>query len=243
MNNQLPFLAELRLKSQQDIKRRIFETADSANAKLCTLGGAIAEECGALPLYGPTKGEKRAQEKVDLEYGGDWYELKDAVRMTIVAPTQVGMDKVRDAMRRTCVASNGYGLIKDAQTRPEMDPCGYSGHNFVIRLPGGRTGEIQVNIVAMMYGKMRKARFVETEGLGQEKYQECNARYRVEGGLGHALYEVYRVAPASPKGQQAAQISRDYYNRLRGELVLPGEDPLKESIAAFRKAYPGALPA
>lgn len=243
MNHQLPFLAELRQKSQQDIKRRMFAAADSANAKLCLLGDAIAEECGALPLYGQTKGQQRAQEKVDLEYGGDWYELKDAVRMTLVAPNAVGMDRVRDAMRRTCVASNGYGLIKDAQTRPEADPCGYSGHNFVIRLPGGRTGEIQVNTVAMMYGKMRKARFVETEGLGLEKYQECHARYQIEGGLGHALYEVYRVAPSSAKGLQAAAISRAYYQRLRGELPRPGPDPLKQHIAAFRQKNPGALPA
>lgn len=243
MNNKLPFLAEVRQKAQQDIKRRMFDAADSANAKLCTLGGAIAEECEALPLYGPTKGQERAQEKVDLEYGGDWYDLKDAVRMTIVAPTQAGMERVRDAMRRTCVASNGYSLIKDAQTRPEADPCGYSGHNFVIRLPGGRTGEIQVNTVTMMYGKMRKARFVETEGLGLQKYQECHARCQIEGALGHALYEVYRVAPLSPKGIEAAAISRAYYNRLRGELVRPGEDPLKERIAAFRRNYPGALPA
>lgn len=239
----MDFATQIRLKAQEGIKRRMFAAADSTTAKLFTVGGNIAEECGCIPIYGSVKDPGKAQEKVDREYGGDWMNLKDAVRMTIVVPPHVPMQRVQHVVRATCRPSNGYSLMKDTETRPQDDPCGYSGVNFVIALPGGgRPGEIQVNTTEMMYGKMRKVRFLES--VGQHYYGKIKGDYAVEGGLGHALYEIYRVEPhpKSEKADAAATLSKDYYSYLRGKPDANTAAMLRASINGYRQRYPGALP-
>src|SRR4051812_22805973 len=60
------------------------------------LGDEIARKCGCTPVYGPIKEFERANGKVLKEYKGDWYDVKDLVRMTIVAPTFGHLDPVKD---------------------------------------------------------------------------------------------------------------------------------------------------
>ena len=94
----------------------------------------------------------------------------------------------------------------------KQDPCGYSGLNFVVRLPDERPGEIQVNIPEMIYGKEKEE--VARDAIGVETLDPEQVPDR--GGLGHSLYEIYRVAPAGYIGRLAAMVSRSYYAYLRG---------------------------
>ena len=163
-----------------------------------------------LSSFGPIKMLESANRKVlasasDGGYGGDWGQLKDAVRMTIIAPSAVQMLVVRARIRAKCVLGSGMSILKDSAVVPSLpspdprlrrddkdrrhdrglegcgysavnqviwaksrdkepegkdwlkqDPCGYSGLNFVVRLPNERPGEIQVNIPEMIYGKEKE---------------------------------------------------------------------------------------
>ena len=54
---------------------------------------------GCRPAYAPPKDRQTAAEKVQRDYGGDWYDLKDVVRATIIAPfdavTRIVQTKIR----------------------------------------------------------------------------------------------------------------------------------------------------
>src|SRR4051812_13032393 len=91
------FLTEaIRAEAQKRIGDRLFKAAPASLEDLHTIGEmlAVLGECvkpgttDPWVYYGPIKGRERANEKVQGEYGGEWLDLKDVVRMTIIAPTQ-----------------------------------------------------------------------------------------------------------------------------------------------------------
>jgi hypothetical protein len=229
-------LSQIRTKAQDRIARHLFADATGTDAELRALGADIAAQCGAVPLFGPIKQQGRAIEKVRGDYGGDWYELKDAVRMTIVAPTAVQLKKVEALIRSRCAARNGMGIMKFVETTAQDSACGYSGLNFVIRMSNGRPAEIQANIPEVMYGQMSEKLFRDT--LGHAKFSQIKGRYWIDGGMGHGLYEIYRVAPASVKGKKAALVSKLYFNYLRGFPNRAVYNELAAEIGAIVKANP-----
>lgn len=56
----------------------------------------------------------------------------------------------------------------------------------------------------------------------------------VDAGLGHAYYEIYRVAKASENGRQAADLSTRYFNCLRRHTNTLEQQTLAADIKAFR---------
>jgi hypothetical protein len=236
MTTTTDLLSQIRAKAQEGIARRLFADATRTDAELRVLGADIAAQCAAVPLFGPIKQQGRASEKVRGDYGGDWYDLKDAVRMTIVAPTAVQLKKVGAMIRSRCGIRNGFGLIKDDEKTAETSPCGYSGLNFVITMSNGRPAEIQANIPEVMYGQLSEQCFRDT--LGHAKFFQIKGRYWIDGGFGHGLYEIYRVAPASVKGKRAALVSKLYFNYLRGFPNRSVYNELAAETAAIVKANP-----
>jgi hypothetical protein len=102
----------------------------------------------------------------------------------------------------------------------------------------GRYGEIQVNTLQMMYAKMSVTSFLKL--FGSAEYMRCMAQFGVEGGLGHLFYEHWRSGPATPRGLQAAALSRRYYNRMRNEdhpRPPRHADTLKQDLAAYVKQW------
>jgi hypothetical protein len=234
------FLQELRAKAQDGIANRMFAEADDTNQLLRTLGKEIADKCGCVPVFAQNKKrEGRATEKVAGEYGGDWYELKDVVRMTIVAPNMAQLRVLQREIRTRCVISKGLGLIKDVETHGGIDACGYSGLNFVVRLSNGRPGEIQANIPEVIYAKMKGSSF--RRDLGWGLWIRIKFRYMLEGGLGHKLYDIYRKAPTTPAGQAAARISKMYYAYFRGFPNFSLRTQIVQELEAFRKTQPTLL--
>ena len=66
--------------------------------------------------------------------------------------------------------------------------------------------------------------------LGPVRFMNIKMKYQLDGGLGHALYEIYRVAPGSSRGQSAAALSRSYYAFFRQPVPSPA------AAAGLRKA-------
>lgn len=228
-------LNDIRNNAQGRIKNRMFAAADKSNTLLQELGAKLAKMCGGFILVGSTKDQGRAAQKVEREYQGDWYDLKDVVRLTIVVPYASMLWRSALIIREHCNARNGVGLVKDCETLAKEDPCGYSGHNFVVRLSNGEFGEIQVNTPEILYGKMKPDTFIKKFGLW--KYLCIKHKYGLEGGFGHALYEVYRDKPNTLRGQQVARISQRYYDCFR-HVKKPDElKAVREQLNAFKRHY------
>jgi hypothetical protein len=234
--------ADLRQKAQDRIKNQLFDDAKKeggTNDLLVALGDEIAKACECTVSYGPIKTVESAERKLKKDYKeyvpeGDWYEMKDLVRLTIIAPNPGRLEQVGAMIRSRCVAANRMGIVKDQQTFGHTDPCGYSGMNFVVRLTNGRTGEIQANIPEVMYGKMTTLRFLNV--LGVAKYFELKSRFQIDGGMGHGLYEIWRRAAASVNGRRAGIISKLYYNYLRGSPNARVRQELKRELVPILRA-------
>lgn len=230
-------LSDVRRTAQEKIFRNLYRDANASNEELLQLALEVSSECDhrIKIIPGPVKGEARARQKTAWDYGGDFYDLKDVVRMTIIADDANYLARVRQSLVSLCVASNGYGMIKNAETLPAQDPCGYSGLNFVAKLPNGRSGEIQANTPNIMYGKMSQEKFCKF--LNPQKHVEIKGRYQIECGLGHGLYEVYR-SNLQGGGQAAANLSKQYYGFLRSPNPTPAvRDSLQAELTAFKKKY------
>lgn len=237
-------LEELVEKAQKGISRRLFseENIKETQKQLQDLGDAVAKANGCTVKYGPVKTKPRAEEKVKADYGGDWYEIKDVVRMTIIAPDTAKLQKVAEAIRKACKPSEGRGLLKDFECKAEKSPCGYSGLNFVALLPNGRPGEIQVNVPEIMFGQMVEKTFEEI--VGSQVAAEMKKEYGIEGGLGHIFYELYRVKPDAPESKEAAAMSKEYFAFLRKANPKKTEqEAMQAKLNAFKEKFKKAIAA
>ncbi|BBM04017.1 hypothetical protein [Microbulbifer sp. GL-2] len=230
-------LEEIRGVAQDRLMKYLYNDAGGSNEQLAELASAISSNCyGGLKIIpGPVKGKNRALDKINKDYGGDVYDLKDLVRMTIIADNKSCLSQVRQGLIASCISRNGYGIIKNSETFPEQDPCGYSGLNFVARLPNGRAGEVQANTPNRMYGKMAKEDFEKF--LGPHKYISILCKYRIEGGLGHGLYEIYRSNMGGFR-KAAASLSKQYYAFLRSDNPkINSARSLQEDLTAMKLLF------
>jgi hypothetical protein len=169
---------------------------------------------GAVVLTPPgSKDLDTARGKVNRDYGGDWLEIKDMARCTLVVPSQMLLDTAVDAVRSHFRASNGFSVFEEKITIGAFNAAGYSGLTVFVQ-SGGNKGEVQINTPALMYAKsppeFRKA-LPHLEPLIKATYP------LVPGGLGHERYETYRVRKETPVGRAYANASKLYYNYFRSD--------------------------
>ncbi|MBC5763167.1 hypothetical protein [Ramlibacter albus] len=274
--------AAIREAAQKRIKAGVFGAAAAAKAELDRLAAEIALETGSILLTAPVKSEERAAEKVKGDYRGDWLDLKDAARITLIARDEQNLKAVIGTIRKRMRAGTGHWLVKDQYVYEPHKECGYSGYNGVVRLGippkevkarplpeafhpilmdelktqvvldgfakgtkppayAGRFGEIQANSVAMMYGKMSKDSFIRM--LGSAQYFLCRARFGVEGGAAHTLYEISRSVKSSPDDRRAAEeLCRRYHRRLRNQDGMGADPRLNFEVLLFCKGvHAGSL--
>lgn len=132
----------------------------------------------AIDSEGPTviiaglKGEKRAEEKVNGKYGGDWSRLTDVIRATVAVSSKSEIPGAVDAVRKE-MADHGWKIAEKPDNRiTNPTPGGYRDLNLLFRSENGHLAEIQINTKAMI---------------------------RAKEGDGHKLYEDYRRIDESIK--------------------------------------------
>jgi hypothetical protein len=233
-------LRSVREKAQARIKGSMFADAEASKAEIEKVGGAIAARYDGFVSQAPLKSEERASQKVAMDYEGDWYGIKDLARMTIIVPTLAQCRQVLEDIRREFTASKRRGLLQVKEVLPEGDPCGYSSLTVFVRTSNERAAEIQINIPEIIYAKQSESSV--TRILGTDGYLRIKGKYQLEGGLGHVLYEIYRVSPASADGMEAAEVSKHYYAYFRAgvpDIALRGA--LTTAIDGLRRRNPGAF--
>lgn len=118
---------------------------------------ADMDKPGGMLFIAPLKGAKRAAEKVEQDYGGDWSQLLDPVRASMAVDTY---DELERAM--TALTASGMKLArkpKDRFSRPL--PVGYRDALLNVTLPNGLIGELQLHVKPMLKAK----------GLGHKHYE------------------------------------------------------------------------
>jgi hypothetical protein len=119
-------------------------------------------------FIGSLKGEKRAKEKVEGQYGGDWSKLLDIVRATISVPTMGDVGKAVSDLK-----AQGITLAqqpKDRFSKPTKE--GYRDLMMIVKLPTGMVAELQIHVKAMTLAKTAGHHPFETTRTLEGKYDE-----------------------------------------------------------------------
>lgn len=117
----------------------------------------------------PLKGEKRAKEKVESDYGGDWSQLRDIVRGTISVPTMADVKKALDNMKAA-----GLEIAQKPKNRFEKPTGeGYRDLMTFVKLPNGMVAELQIHTKAMTLAKEKGHKDYEITRSLQGKYGEA----------------------------------------------------------------------
>jgi hypothetical protein len=134
------------------------------------------------------------------------YDIKDAVRTTIIVPKENIENTLKDL-------SIDESFIRLKRQAPKSF-MGYSGNIINIKTSNGLIAEIQVNTAKMIYAKEKTIDAKRI--LGEKFWNEIYAQTGVEGGLGHKYYEQWRVLDkASKKAIEIAKKSVDYYSHFQ----------------------------
>jgi hypothetical protein len=116
----------------------------------------------------PLKGEKRAREKVEGDYDGDWSQLRDVVRATISVPT---MAQVKQAVGH--LHDVGIDLAQKPKNRFEKSTHeGYRDLMAIVKLPNGMVAELQIHVKAMTQAKNHGHHHYGITRSLQTKYNE-----------------------------------------------------------------------
>ena len=111
------------------------------------------------------------------------YDIKDAVRTTIIVPETQIENVLKDL-------SNNESFVRLKRQKPESF-MGYSGNIVNIKTSNGLIAEIQVNTAKMIYAKEKPVDAKRI--LGEKLWNDIRKHTGVDGGLGHKYYEEARV--------------------------------------------------
>lgn len=172
-------------------------------------------------FMGPLKGEKRAREKVEADYDGDWSQVKDMVRATIAVPMVVQIPKVLDELKKA-----GIELAQQPKNNLVKPlPGGYRDLNLIVKMPNGLLAELQIHIKPMTRAKE----------LGHEHYEtkrSLDAKYHGKGLLHQR--EQWDEGDAG-KYDEAMATQEKFY----GDAWKQGTGGGKETDAPMTKALTG----
>lgn len=249
VKGKLPFNQQIKDAAQGRIKQNLFASGQTSKDQLDAFGKEIEKKFGYVKyIPGPLKTEESASRKLGSDYGGDWYQLKDLARCTVVAPQQylypapgdlrqidvigfiyqyfnpskttnqidpvTGKPMLNPVTKNPVQVNAGLNVISAKETKPASNPCGYSGFTCFVRTGPGYAAETQINCPEVIFAKTKPSTFKKL--LGGQTYMRLFLDFQVEGGLGHALYEIWR----EPKGrfeaaEAAAKLSTEYYEYFR----------------------------
>ena len=190
--------------------RELMQRAKASGAEVQGIAEKVAKTHGGVCTPINYKSEASIKRKVesgrvdDPKYSPS--DLKDAVRTTII----VGRDKIEGVIGELERHCNSFK--HKAQTPDRF--IGYSGHIVNLKTKNGLTAEIQVNTARMIYAKEPPE--IARALIGSELWYKIHKDTGLPGGLGHKLYEAYRVLdPSDEKAIELAKESMEYYKHFQ----------------------------
>jgi hypothetical protein len=102
---------------------------------------AAADEAGATAVIPPIKSLERAAAKVQSDMGGDWRQIADVCRGTIVSQSVSSVGKAFDALKGKVNVKRIKNRFKDPKAN------GYRDMNLVVEIPKAKMlGEVQLHV-------------------------------------------------------------------------------------------------
>ena len=196
--------------SKEDVKN-VMDKARQTGGEIDKLGKDLASKYGGVFTPLNYKSEESITRKVDNDYGGNVNELKDSVRNTVIIDNEQG---IKSAIKDL---TDNPNTLRVKVQNADSDPLGYSGTIANVKMSNGLIGEVQVNSAKMIYAKEPAASAKAI--LGDAKYNQIAKQTGKEGGLGHKLYEEYRILDPKKDAAKMAEIankSKEYYSNFRG---------------------------
>ena len=162
----------------------------------------LAEMLSVDAIVAPVKKYDRCLEKVQNDYSGDWTQIKDILRSTVIVKDQNDIDNLINYL------GDNFKIVKQFVNFGDTKD-GYQGGNFVIVWEGFMV-EIQFNTainLAAKDGYMYRNALVDSACKQIE-------RVGLVAGMGHKYYEVTRTVEGFSK-TLSLQISKKYYSLCR----------------------------
>lgn len=183
----------------------VMQRASDVGNEVQSLAEGIASRYSGYVTPVNYKSKSSITRKVNTEHVTP-YDIKDAVRTTIIAPKS----EIESILKEL---NNLPSFIRLKRQKPESF-MGYSGNIVNIRTSNELTAEIQVNTDRMIYAKElpEEAKRI----IGENRWNEIYKEIGLEGGLGHKYYEEWRMMDKSnPKAIEIAKKSAEYYSHFQ----------------------------
>ncbi len=184
------------------------QKAKEAGHEIENIGANIASQFGGQVSEIDYKSANSIARKANDYYNGKVDKVKDAVRNTVIVDKQ----NIQQALDK---AKSIPGYIRTNERNPDTDNLGYKGHAIIFKTKNGMYGEVQINTPEMIYAKENESR--GRKMLGDKKYEEIAKRTGVKGGLGHKLFEEWRVLKKKSDKERKKVIelqSKNYYTHF-----------------------------
>ncbi|NCC30285.1 MAG: hypothetical protein EOM22_19565, partial [Gammaproteobacteria bacterium] len=136
-----------------------------------------------LLFIAPLKGQERAGEKVKADYAGDWTQLTDVVRCSLVAENLHDVERLVKALEK-----NGFKPARTPKNKfTAPTPQGYRDFNFIVEMPDGLLAEVQINIKDMMKAKNAGHHYYEVTRKIEDKYKAAG-KVKPNGDIDKSLW-------------------------------------------------------
>lgn len=196
------------------------------------IGINIASQLGGQVSEIDYKSANSIARKANDYYKGKIDKVKDAVRNTVIIDKQ----KIQQALDK---AKSIPGYIRTNERNPDKDNLGYKGHAIIFKTKNGMYGEVQINTPEIIYAKETESRGRKI--LGDKKYDEIAKRIGVKGGLGHKLFEEWRVLNDEKDFKRKKEIqdqSKQYYSHFFIAMIMKNNfEILQEYISKGKTVY------
>lgn len=206
----------------------IMAKAKEGGPQLDELGNKYAKEYGGTVTPLNYKSYDSITRKTRDELGGDYKQIKDSVRNTVV----VAYDKL-DAIAAELKTKPEFIRVK-VQQGPEY--FGYKGIITNVKLKNGTIAEMQVNSPGMIYAKVSKKDALNV--MSEAEYNKIAEITGLPGGLGHEYYDIIReLKPKIDDGTATAADLATYNNTIKkSEEYYSHFYEIKEAPVAAEKS-------
>lgn len=187
---------------------------------------------GAIGVAKPpgAKLYERAAPKVAEKHGGDWSQVNDLNRCTIVVRNDTDIQPAYIQVQKHFGHWRHDSMFIKADAKPTFadgNACGYSGYAVIVQTREGHRAEIQINYPNILFAKSPNELkdFPDLARPLRTKYAP------VPGGLGHTMYEAYQDNKTRTGHAKACKLYYDYFRNpvpssVMAELVLQALYPL-----------------
>lgn len=172
-------------------------------------------------FMGPLKGEKRAKEKVEADYEGDWGQVRDMVRATIAVPMVTQLPKVLDELKKA-----GIELAQQPKNNLVKPlPGGYRDLNLIVKTPSGLLAELQIHVKPMTLAKEQGHDHYETS-------RTIEAEYKKKGVTNRDEYHPDDQDKHKKAMEEQERLYSAAWEKATGQAPKKDDGELKKSLSA-----------